>query len=96
MEPEPHSSTVLCHIADGTPHQVWDVFGPTVEFLTSPDDPDPAFCVMRGVVRPAVVVPLHSHAALLRHLTDILAVEQGLGEINYIGGGEAAMTAKDA
>jgi 2,4'-dihydroxyacetophenone dioxygenase len=35
-------------------------------------------------------------AALLRHLTDTLAVEQGLGEINYIGGGEAAMTAKDA
>jgi quercetin dioxygenase-like cupin family protein len=34
-------------------------------------------------------------AALLRHLTDTLAVEQGLGEINYIGGGEAAMTAKD-
>jgi hypothetical protein len=35
-------------------------------------------------------------AALLRHLTDTLAVEQGLGEINYIGGGEAAMTSKDA
>jgi quercetin dioxygenase-like cupin family protein len=61
MQPEPHTSTVLCHIADGTPHQVWDVFGPTVEFLTSPDDPDATFCVMRGVVPPGVVVPLHSH-----------------------------------
>jgi hypothetical protein len=38
-----------------------DVFGPTVEFLTSPDDPDATFCVMRGVVPPGVVVPLHSH-----------------------------------
>jgi 2,4'-dihydroxyacetophenone dioxygenase len=35
-------------------------------------------------------------AALLRHLTDTLAVEQGFGEINYIGGGEAGMTSKDA
>jgi quercetin dioxygenase-like cupin family protein len=61
MQPEPHTSKVLCRIADGTPHQVWDVFGPTVEFLTSPDDPDAAFCVMRGVVPPGVTVPLHSH-----------------------------------
>ena len=35
-------------------------------------------------------------AALIRNLTDTLAVEQGLGEINYVGGGEAGMTSKDA
>jgi quercetin dioxygenase-like cupin family protein len=61
MQPEPGNSNVLCRIADGTHCQVWDVFGPTVEFLTSPDDPDAAFCVMRGVVPPGVTVPLHSH-----------------------------------
>jgi len=29
--------------AGRTAHQVWDVFGPTVEFLTSPKDPGAAF-----------------------------------------------------
>jgi hypothetical protein len=32
-------------------------------------------------------------AALLRHLTDTLSVEQHLGVINYIGGGAAGFTA---
>jgi quercetin dioxygenase-like cupin family protein len=38
-----------------------DVFGPTVEFLTLPNEDDNAICVMRGVVPPGVTVPLHSH-----------------------------------
>ena len=33
------------------------------------------------------------YAALLRHLTDTLSVEQHLGAINYIGGGAAGFTA---
>ena len=37
------------------------MFGPTIEFLTDPDDADATFCVMRGVVPPGVMVPLHSH-----------------------------------
>jgi mannose-6-phosphate isomerase-like protein (cupin superfamily) len=36
---------------------VFDVLGPTVEFLTSNDE----YCVMRGVIPPGVTVPLHSH-----------------------------------
>ena len=39
-----------------------EVFGPTVEFLTSPQEPGNDICVMRGVIPPGVVVPLHSHA----------------------------------
>ena len=35
-------------------------------------------------------------AALLRHLTDTLSVEQHLGTINYIGGGAADFTAREA
>ena len=31
-------------------------------------------------------------AALIRHLTDQLSVAQGLGDINYIGGGAAGFT----
>jgi quercetin dioxygenase-like cupin family protein len=38
-----------------------DVFGPTVEFLTSPAEEHNDFCAMRGVIPPGVSVPLHSH-----------------------------------
>jgi len=34
---------------------------PTLEFLTSPQDPQNDFCVMRGTLPPDVSVPLHSH-----------------------------------
>jgi quercetin dioxygenase-like cupin family protein len=54
-------NTVLRQIADGTPFTAVDVFGPTVEFISGPDDSGADFCVMRGVVPPGVVVPLHSH-----------------------------------
>src|ERR1700758_2974996 len=54
-------STVLHEIAEGTPSATLDVFGPTLEFISGPDDPAAGFWVMRGVVPPGVVVPLHSH-----------------------------------
>jgi quercetin dioxygenase-like cupin family protein len=38
-----------------------DVFGPTVEFLTSPQDQHNQPCVIRGVIPPGVFIPLHSH-----------------------------------
>jgi hypothetical protein len=38
-----------------------DLLGPTVEFLTSPQEPRIDFCVLRGVIPPSVSVPLHSH-----------------------------------
>jgi quercetin dioxygenase-like cupin family protein len=55
-------STVLRRVADGTAHTALDVFGPSLEFISGPDDPGAEFCVMRGVVPPGVAVPLHSHA----------------------------------
>jgi quercetin dioxygenase-like cupin family protein len=39
-----------------------DSRGTTVEFLTSPEDPQNDFCVIRGTVPPGVSVPLPSHA----------------------------------
>lgn len=38
-----------------------DVFGPTVEFLTSLEETQENFCILKGMVPPGVVVPLHSH-----------------------------------
>ena len=54
-------STVLHEIVEGTPSATLDVFGPTLEFVSGPDDPAAGFWVMRGVVPPGVAVPLHSH-----------------------------------
>jgi quercetin dioxygenase-like cupin family protein len=51
---------VLRRVVDGT-HQRLDVFGPTVEFLTSPEEAQNDFCVIRGVIPPGVSVPLHAH-----------------------------------
>jgi quercetin dioxygenase-like cupin family protein len=53
----PANSRIFDHIAKGTGSEVFDVLGPTVEFLTWNDE----YCVMRGVVPPGVTVPLHSH-----------------------------------
>jgi len=40
---------------------VLEFFGPTVEFLTSPEDEQNDFCVLKGTIPPGVSVPLHSH-----------------------------------
>ena len=61
MEPQQHVGNVVYRIAEATPADALDVFGPTVEFLRRPGDADADFCVMRGVVPPGVTVPLHSH-----------------------------------
>ena len=41
-----------------------DVFGPRVEFFTSPEEADGTYCVMMGTIPPGVAVPLHSHPDL--------------------------------
>ena len=44
-----------------TTGQCVDLLGPTVEFLTSPQEASIEFCLLRGVIPPGVSVPLHSH-----------------------------------
>ena len=56
-----HHTNAHRHVAQGTSSPTLDVLGPTVEFLTTPDDSGDGFSIMRGVVPPGVVVPLHSH-----------------------------------
>jgi quercetin dioxygenase-like cupin family protein len=41
---------------------VVELFGPTVEYLTSPEDEPNDFCVLKGTIPPSASVPLHSHA----------------------------------
>ena len=43
--------------------KVLELFGPTVEFLTSPQDAQNDFCVLKGTIPPGVSVPLHSSHA---------------------------------
>ena len=38
-----------------------ELFGPIVEYLTSPQDTQNDFCVLKGTIPPGVFVPLHSH-----------------------------------
>jgi len=40
---------------------VVEVFGPTIEFLTSPTGLQTDFCILRGTIPPGIFVPLHSH-----------------------------------
>jgi quercetin dioxygenase-like cupin family protein len=50
------------HIVERGTHGVLHVLGPTIELLTSPDEPGAMYCVMLGTIPPGGVVPLHSHA----------------------------------
>ena len=40
---------------------VIELFGPTFEFLTSPEYEHNDFCVLNGTIPPNAYVPLHSH-----------------------------------
>lgn len=50
------------HIVPRGAYGTLDLFGPTVEYLTSPDEANAVYCVMLGTIPPGVAVPLHSHA----------------------------------
>lgn len=41
---------------------VVELFGPTMAFLTTPEQAEDGFCVMKGIIPPGAAVPLHSHA----------------------------------
>jgi len=54
-------STVFHRVVGGTGLEAVDVFGPTLEFLTRLDESGATYAVLRGVLPPGAVVPLHSH-----------------------------------
>ena len=49
------------HIVSKGKYGIVDVLGPTIEFLTSPDEANAGYCVMIGKIPPGVSIPLHSH-----------------------------------
>jgi quercetin dioxygenase-like cupin family protein len=48
-------------VKNPTTGKVLELFGPTVEFLTSPQDTKNDFSVLKGTAPPGVFVSLHSH-----------------------------------
>ena len=53
--------TILYRIDAQSHGLVVDVLGPTIEVLSRPSRQDSGLCVLRGVIPPGVIVPLHSH-----------------------------------
>lgn len=43
-------------------HPILDLFGPTVQFFTTPEETDKQLCVMKGIIPDGGIVPIHSHA----------------------------------
>ncbi len=77
-----------------------DVFGPTIEFLTEPDQGSGAPCLMRGSIPPGGVVPLHRHPdpetfialsgeleGLAMSSDDFTWVRIGPGDVFHVPGG---------
>ena len=48
-------------VKNPTTGKVLEFFGPTVEILTSPQEIQNDFCILRGTIPPGGFVPLHSH-----------------------------------
>jgi quercetin dioxygenase-like cupin family protein len=42
--------------------EIVDVLGPRIQFLTTLSDNDEDYCLIKGMIPPGVVVPIHSHA----------------------------------
>lgn len=51
----------VAHLVELSSAPILDAMGPTIQFLTRPDEEGGAPCVMRGTIPPGVIVPLHSH-----------------------------------
>ena len=84
MDPHMNPDEIIHRVVEGTSGIALDVLGPTVEFLTSPAAAHDDFCVMRGVIPPGVVVPLHSHDA-----TEVFFVLSGAKQVLTLGSGPA-------
>ena len=61
MDFEQELPTILYRINGQSHGLVLDVLGPTIEVLSRPSPQDGGLCVLRGVIPPGVIVPLHSH-----------------------------------
>jgi quercetin dioxygenase-like cupin family protein len=55
------SNEPIAHVVDLSSAEVFDLFGPTVQFLTAQEVQNSNPCILRGVIPPGGLVPLHSH-----------------------------------
>jgi quercetin dioxygenase-like cupin family protein len=62
-----------------TTGQLVEFFGPTLEFLTSPEDEHNDFCVLKGTIPPGGAVPLHAHA----DTEDFLVISGSVEALQY-------------
>lgn len=81
------------HIVSRELYGTLDVFGPTIEFLTSPEETDATYCVMKGAIPSGVSVPLHSHPDresffLLSGALQVLCQREGKFEWRDVRAGE--------
>jgi quercetin dioxygenase-like cupin family protein len=67
-----------------------ELFGPTAEYLTLPEDQHSDFCVIKGTIPPGAVVPLHSHA----DTEDFLVVSGSIEGLRHDRHGYAWIAAK--
>ena len=67
-----------------------DLMGPSIAFLTSPEDANREFCVLIGVIPPGLSVPLHSHA----DVEDFYVIRGELEALRYGPKGRQWLTAK--
>jgi quercetin dioxygenase-like cupin family protein len=73
-----------------TTGRVTELFGPTVEYLTSPDDEHNDFCVLKGTIPPGVSVPLHAHA----DTEDFLVISGSVEVLQHDAQGDTWITAQ--
>jgi len=59
--PTPNGPEISPRIIDPRDVEILDVLGPTLQLLTPLGEGDDLPCVMRGVIPPGVIVPLHRH-----------------------------------
>jgi len=69
---------------------VLEFFGPTLEFLTSPEDEHNDFCVLKGMIPPGGSVPLHSHP----DTEDFLIISGSVEGLRHDAGGYKWIAAK--
>ena len=63
-------------------HPLLDLFGPTVQFLTSPEEAEGTFCILISVIPREGFIPIHSHEGIecffmLSGQQEVVVEEQG-------------------
>ena len=54
-------SEPIAYLVDLASVEEFDIFGSTVQFLTVPEVQNSGPCILRGVIPPGGLIPLHSH-----------------------------------